>query len=139
MANPRKPTHLKAVAGTQQKCREAPPSVDIPPVAVAPDPPDWLPNVHAVREWKRLVPILMANRLLTDADLSALANLCALQGKITQLFHAGETPTASLLGTLRNMQNDFGLAPVARGKVKPVNDTPKANPFAATRRGGKPA
>ncbi len=34
MPNPRKPSHLKAVAGTQRPCREAPPSVELPRLAL---------------------------------------------------------------------------------------------------------
>jgi hypothetical protein len=39
--------------------------------------------------------------------------LCALVGKIIQLYAAGEAPTASMTGALRNMENGFGLSPVA--------------------------
>ena len=130
MANPRKPTQLKAVAGTERKDRDVPTDVELPLVDVAPDAPDWLPNAHATKEWNRLVPILMANKLLTDAALSPLAHMCALHGKIVQLYAAGEAPTASMSGTLRNLQNDFGLTPVAQGKVRANPDDQKGNEFA---------
>ena len=67
MANPRKPTSLKVVAGTDRPCRrpESAP-VEIPALDHIPDPPDWLPNAHAVNEWQRLAPILTANKLLTE-------------------------------------------------------------------------
>jgi phage terminase small subunit len=132
MANSRKPAQLKAVAGTARKDREAPAPVDIPLVDSIPDAPDWMPNAHAVKEWNRLAVILTANKLLTEADLGALAHLCALHGKIVQLYAAGEAPTASLIGTLRNLENDFGLSPVARGKVNPAGTQDlKGNKFAA--------
>lgn len=99
-----------------------------------PEAPDWLPNSHAVKEWDRLVPILMANRLLTVASLGPLAHLCALHGKIVQLYAAGEAPTASMTGTLRNLQNDFGLTPVAQGKVKATGEVPQGNKFASNGR-----
>jgi len=120
MANPKKPPQLKAVAGTGRKDRDTPAddAVELPLVANYPDPPDWLPNPHAVKEWHRLVPILMANRLLTEASLGPLAHLCGLHGKIVQLYAAGEAPTASMTGTLRNLHNDFGLTPIAQGKVR---------------------
>ncbi|UXC34790.1 hypothetical protein [Cupriavidus gilardii] len=130
MANPRKPTTLKAIAGTARPDREPEGGVELPLVAAPPDPPDWLPNSHAVKEWNRLVPILMANKLLTEAALGPLAHLCALHGKIVQLYAAGEAPTASMSGTLRNLQNDFGLTPVAQGKVKATGDVPAGNKFA---------
>lgn len=130
MPNPRKPTQLKAIAGTARPDREPEGGVDLPLVEEMPPAPDWLPNSHAVKEWDRLVPILMANKLLTQAALTPLAHLCALHGKIVQLYAAGEAPTASMTGTLRNLQNDFGLTPVAQGKVKATGETPASNKFA---------
>lgn len=129
MANPRKPASLKVVAGTDRPDRAGPPPVDLPLVSEIPESPDWLPNQHAVAEWNRLAPILHANKLLTEAGLSALAMLCALHGKIVQLYSAGEAPTASMSGTLRNMHNDFGLTPVAQGKVKPAEGSAPGNAF----------
>lgn len=135
MANARKPPQLKAIAGTERKDRDVPDAIELPLVDAAPSAPDWLPNAHAVNEWNRLVPILMANKLLTEAGLSPLAQMCALHGKILQLYAAGEAPTASLIGTLRNLQNDFGLTPVAQGKVRAGgNDGLKKNPFAGNGR-----
>ena len=138
MANPRKPTSLKVVAGTDRPCRrpESAP-VEMPALDHIPDPPDWLPNAHAVKEWQRLAPILTANKLLTEAGLSALGQLCALHGKVVQLYAAGEAPVASMLAQLRGLMNDFGLTPVAQGKVKPVGDETKAgNKFAGLAKPG---
>ena len=138
MANPRKPTSLKVVAGTDQPCRrpENPP-VDLPLMDQVPDPPDWLPNAHAVKEWQRLAPILTANKLLTEAGLSALGQLCALHGKVVQLYAAGEAPVASMVAQLRGLMNDFGLTPVAQGKVKAGGDETKAgNKFAGLAKPG---
>ena len=138
MANPRKPTSLKVVAGTDQPCRrpESAP-VEMPALDHIPDPPDWLPNAHAVKEWQRLAPILTANKLLTEAGLSALGQLCALHGKVVQLYSAGEAPVASMVAQLRGLMNDFGLTPVAQGKVKGGGDETKAgNKFAGLAKPG---
>ena len=138
MANPRKPTSLKVVAGTDRPCRrpESAP-VEMPALDHIPDPPDWLPNAHAVKEWKRLAPILTANKLLTEAGLSALGQLCALHGKVVQLYSAGEAPVASMVAPLRGLMNDFGLTPVAQGKVKAGGDETKAgNKFAGLAKPG---
>lgn len=126
----RKPPTLKAVSGTGRKDRDPVASVELPVLSDVPPAPDWLPNSHAVKEWDRLAAILTANKLLTEGDLSSLGMLCALFGKIVQLYAAGEAPTASMAGALRNMENDFGLTPVARGKVKSVGETDKGNKFA---------
>lgn len=138
MANPRKPTSLKVVAGTDRPCRrpESAP-VEIPALDHIPDPPDWLPNAHAVKEWQRLAPILTANKLLTEAGLSALGQLCALHGKVVQLYSAGEAPVASMVAQMRGLMNDFGLTPVAQGKVKAGGDETKAgNKFAGLAKPG---
>ncbi|MDQ1924556.1 hypothetical protein [Massilia pseudoviolaceinigra] len=126
----RKPDGLKVVAGTERKDRKPEGNAELPILSDVPPAPDWLPNAHAVREWSRLAAILTANRLLTEGGLSSLGMMCALHGKIVQLYAAGEAPTASMAGTLRNLANDFGLTPVAQGKVKPVGETEKGNKFA---------
>jgi len=130
MPNPKKPRALKVVSGTVQPSRDENPAVELPPVAEVPEPPDWLPNAHAVKEWKRLAPILVANKLLTDAGLSPLGNLCALHGKLVQLWAAGEAPVASMVAQYRNLINDFGMTPVSQGKVKAVGEEPAGNKFA---------
>lgn len=132
----KKPAGLKVVSGTERKDRAAPPAVDLPTVSDVPSPPDWLPNSHAVKEWERLAPILVANKLLTEAGLSAFGMLCSLHGKLVQLWSAGEAPVASMVAQYRNLINDFGLTPVAQGKVKPVGAEPEGNKFA---RNGKRA
>jgi phage terminase small subunit len=129
MANPKKPRALKVVAGTVQPCRDKKPDVEMPPVQSVPAAPDWLPNAHAVKEWNRLAPILVANKLLTEGGISPLGNLCALHGKLVQLWSAGECPVASMVAQYRNLINDFGLTPVSQGKVKPVTDGPAENKF----------
>jgi hypothetical protein len=138
MAGPgKKPTHLKAVAGTSRPDREPAEVVDLPTLDRVPDAPDWLPNAHAMKEWERLAPVLVNNRLLTDAGLMAFGHLCALHGKLVQLWAAGESPTGHLLSQYRALINDFGLTPVAQGKVKLAGDKPKENQF--SRNGRRPA
>jgi phage terminase small subunit len=125
----KKPAGLKVVAGTARKDREPEKSVELPTVSTVPPAPDWLPNAHAVKEWDRLAPILVANKLLTEAGTSALGMMCALHGKLAQLWAAGEAPVASMVAQYRNLINDFGLTPVAQGKVKPVGEGPAENKF----------
>ena len=129
MPNPRKPRALKVVAGTIQPSRDQK-IVELPVVDGVPKPPSWLPNAHAKKEWDRLAPILVANKLLTEGGLSALGVLCSLHGKLVQLFSAGEAPVASMVAQYRNLINDFGLTPVAQGKVKPMGEEPEGNKFA---------
>ena len=135
MSRSAKPHNLKVVTGTARPDRIAPviemPTIDAPPA------PDWMPNAHAVKEWDRLAAILAANRLLTEASLSALGQMCALHGKIVQLYAAGESPNASLIAQYRALANDFGLTPVAQGKVRPHGEAPAKNEF--SNNGKRPA
>lgn len=131
----KKPNSLKVIGGTDRPDRAPVSHVELPLVAEMPDPPDWLPNSHAKKEWKRLAPILIANKLLTEGGLSAFGMLCSLHGKLVQLWSAGESPTGHMVAQYRNMINDFGLTPVAQGKVKSVGKETEGNPFA---RNGKP-
>lgn len=130
MPKPRKPESLKLVSGTARNDRTVTESVKFPLVVDMPVTPEWLPNAYAVNEWNRLVPLLMANKLLTEGGLSALAVLCSLHGKIVQLYAAGECPTGHLSAQYRNLINDFGLTPVSQSKVKGFSAKEKENPFA---------
>lgn len=134
MARPRKPTPLRVISGSRQP--DAPPLAELPAVRGIPKPPDWLPNAHAVKEFERLAPILHANKLLTEPAIAALGHLCALHGSLVQQWAAGLPPTGHMIAQYRALINDFGLTPVAQGKVKPVDDGQKANKFAGI---GKPA
>lgn len=129
MANPRKPAALKLVAGTERPDRAAPPPIDLPLVSAVPSAPDWMPNPHAVKEFNRLAPILHANKLLTEAGLTTLGVMCALFGKICQLYAAGESPTGHMVAQYRALANDFGLTPVAQGRVKAGGKEETGNRF----------
>lgn len=126
----KKPRSLKVVSGTTRADRDVP-IVNLPIVDVLPSAPDWLPNAHAVNEWNRLGPILVANGLLTVGGLSAFGLLCGMHGKLVQLWAAGEAPTAAVVSQYRNLINDFGLTPVAQGRVKGATVEDEGNPFAA--------
>jgi phage terminase small subunit len=125
----KKPASLKVVAGTDRPDRAADPGVDLPLVEGTPMAPDWLPNAHAIKEWDRLAPILTANKLLTEAGTSALGVLCSIHGQLVDLWSRRNDPPASLLSQYRGMVNDFGLTPVAQGKVKPVGEKEGGNRF----------
>jgi hypothetical protein len=122
---------VKQLRGTAQPCRLGG-GVQFERLAEAPPAPEWLPNAHAVKEWDRLARLLASLGLLTHAGLSALGQLCALHGKVVQLYAAGEAPPANLTAQLRGFLNDFGLTPASAGKVQPDEGGP-ANKFAGRR------
>lgn len=129
MAFPRKPRHLKAIAGSRQP--DPLPGVQFPALLTVPVAPDWLPNSHAVKEWDRLAPILVANNVLAEADLSSLGVMCALLGRIIQLFAAGETPTGHLVAQYNALASAFGVAPSWRDKVKPIGEKSRPSKFSS--------
>lgn len=127
MSNPRKPSHLKAISGTSRPDREPEvPPVELPLVDGVPEAPSWLSNSHAVAEWNRLAPILQGVGLLTQGGLTTLGVMCSLFGKIVQLYAAGESPTGHMIAQYRALANDFGLTPVAQGKVRPNGESAKS-------------
>ena len=129
MSRPRKPTTLKLLSGTERPDRARIDTSKLPLLDKVPLAPDWLPNAHAIKEWDRLAKILTANKLLTEAGLSALGMMCALHGRIVQLYADDGLSTAAMAGTLRAMHNDFGLTPVSQGKIS-IGEAEKANPSA---------
>lgn len=124
----RVPNNLKVLRGTDEP-RHMHSEVEFAQVAKVPSAPDWLPNSHAVKEWDRLAPILHSVGLLSEAGLSALGQMCALHGKVVQLYAAGESPNSSMVAQLRGILNDFGLTPVAQGKVGHLGGDKKGNKF----------
>ena len=135
--NERKSPFLKSIAGTERKDRPYVPTseftspldlkklVDIPPY------PQWMVSIYAREEWDRLCELLINTGMLTSESLSSLAQLCALHGKVVQIWAAGETPPMALVNQLRLFLNDFGLSPHSVGKIKvPKKDqTTPTNPF----------
>ncbi|MDD5352998.1 MAG: phage terminase small subunit P27 family [Candidatus Omnitrophica bacterium] len=73
-----KPTQLKIIQGNPGKRalnkNEPKPNCGIP------DPPEHL-SERALKEWKRIVPHLLANKLLTHLDMAALSAYCVAYGR----------------------------------------------------------
>lgn len=105
----RKAPHLKLLSGTSRPDRVLPAGVSLPPLDVSPEPPDWLPNAHAVREWNRLLPVMMANRLLNAGNVGLFAQMCALHGHLVTAWATGEAPTAAMISTHRATCAALGL------------------------------
>jgi hypothetical protein len=98
-------------------------------LSAVPEPLDWLPNAHAVKEWCRLAPLLVANKLLTEMSLPTFGHFCAVHGKLVQLWAAGEAPTGHMLAQYNALGAAFGLAPAWLSKVRLGDGKDKANKF----------
>lgn len=149
MGNPRKPSHLKAVQGTTQKCRENPsePAVS----GVMPSPPSHLSDQEADK-FRSLTVYIEGMGIASVEDTDALANLASVLVEIEEdqvLLHSigspyyvpskesgiiRSHPAVARVATNRQraqaLLGEFGLTPAARSKVsagKPAD----VNPFAA--------
>lgn len=124
----KKPAHLKVITGSERI--DAVATLVSDPLSEAPEPVDWLPNAHAVKEWRRLCPFLIANKLLSESDLVTFGHLCAVHGKMVQVWLSGESPVAATIAQYTHLAAAFGLAPAWRSKIKTNGDKGTANTFA---------
>jgi hypothetical protein len=108
----------RSADGSRLSVRSLIRTVTYPALDTLPPPPDWLPNGAAVHEWNRLGNILLAAGILNDGSITPLGNLCALHGKLVQLWSAGEMPKAALLAQYRILCDGFALHPMNNGKVR---------------------
>lgn len=126
MSRRRTPNHLKLITGTDQPCRMDPDEdVGAHALEELPDAPDWLPNAHATKEWNRLGKIALRLGRLTEANQMTFAHLCALHGKLVQLWSAGQEPTGFLLSQYRTLTNDFGLTSATSASARKIGSDPE--------------
>lgn len=98
------------------------------PTPASTDPPDWLIDAEAVREWREKVALLEAAGALTQAGLSLLGQYCNMHAAAVKQWRAGLAPTAADLTQLRLMATEFGFTPASRSKIGSGAKS-KANPF----------
>lgn len=117
--SPFKSDHVRSLSGRPPRKNPIATTAAIPlePLTIAPPMPEWLCNGHAVKEWNRLVPLLIANRLLSEPGISHLAALCCIFGEMAELWTTGRKPTPSMYAQYRAFSADFGLTPLARMRV----------------------
>lgn len=95
--------------------------------------PEWLPG-SARAEWDRVMPILVARRILTEADIASLENYCLAIGQVREaqvlISQRGLTvsnsrgtrvnPALRLQGDAmtraRLLAAELGLTPVSRSR-----------------------
>ena len=113
-----------------------------------PAPPAWLPRTGKA-EWRRVVPLLVARRILTDADLGSVENYCMAQStvRLAAKHMAAATDPDTLLRmhrmqtqamqTARQLAAELGLTPVSRSRPAlrpddPDDDDDDDNPLEIT-------
>lgn len=98
----------------------------------APRPPTWL-SPDAKREWKRVAPVLVQRRHLTQTDLGMVEGFCVAMGRVREIERELQKPGAVLdprmvrlqdkaLSTARQIAAEIGLTPVSRSRPAIVDD-----------------
>ena len=107
-------------------------SADQHPLTKTPRPPSYL-NKYAVAEWKRVVPVLVARRVICAADLAQVETYCTMTGYVRQIEterqQAGGMIDVRLFGvqnraaqTARQLAAALGLDPVSRARLGTGDD-----------------
>jgi len=99
----------------------------------APKPPSWLSR-DAKAEWKRVIPLLIERRILTEADMATFANYCLQIGRIIEAQRTIDAEGMFFDGTsgpkrhpavgvqndaatqARQLAAELGLTPVSRSR-----------------------
>jgi P27 family predicted phage terminase small subunit len=144
------PTKIKIARGTLRSRNKTEPEPPASGVAM----PGHLGEVAAAR-WRELLPLLQAVRVMTDADVEALARYCDTYewwlatrailkkdgctypilndgGEIKYIAQRPEVSIAHKLAQqLRQLEQDFGLNPSARSSLSVQPDKPATDEDAA--------
>jgi len=113
-------THLRGVKPALSPDRD--------PLRKVPPAPKHL-GTHARAEWKRVLPRLIEDRLITRADLGGIEDLCIARGYVREIEEARRNGGAldhKLFGmlnramqTARQLAAEYGLSPTSRARVAP--------------------
>lgn len=108
-------------------------------IAQAPNPPSWFAK-DAKTEWRRVMPLLIERRILTDADMGSVENYCVAMGQVRELERAikadgfvvqtARGPRANPAVKLQadamsrslRLAAELGLTPVSRSRPTIRND-----------------
>jgi phage terminase small subunit len=122
---------LKLVSGTDQPSRRPPdPGLLVQTIEAVIAPPDWMNNQYARKEWVRLCPILVHNKILDDLNLSTFGAMCSTYGELIKAFADGDEFSPAISAQYIKYCTEFGLTPAARGKLHCNADAAPQNKFA---------
>lgn len=109
---------------------------DRAPLTKAPTAPKWMTD-EARAEWKRIMPRLIEDRIITRADLTGIENYCVAVGRIREIetmFRTSGTLDKTLFGmqnramqTARQLAAEYGLSPTSRARVGSAADSDDDN------------
>ncbi|MFN3312806.1 MAG: phage terminase small subunit P27 family [Hyphomonas sp.] len=102
------------------------PATDAEALTKAPAAPSYLSS-QAKAEWRRIMPQLIARRIITRADLAGVEAYCSAAGaarKIAEIINAMPVPDLKLGGlqirymqTARQLASEYGLTPTSRARL----------------------
>lgn len=116
-------------------------SPDAEALTKAPPVPKYL-SAHAKAEWRRVMPQLIARRVITKADQGGVENYCVAIGAartIADSLSYGALPDLKLsrlqisyMQTARQLAAEYGLTPTSRARIGAVqsDDDDADNPLA---------
>lgn len=141
-----KPTEQKKLAGNPGKRALNQAEPRLPEFDKPPSPPPYL-SVPAKKEWKRVAPLLLTARVLTQGDITALEAYCIQygvmveaqkdikkrgmmikQGKGMMLVNPMFEVQQKVLTQMRQFMVEFGLTPSSRSRIH-VPPAEKADEF----------
>ncbi len=111
--------HLRGVKPQAKASKDA--------LSKAPPVPEYF-STYAAAEWKRIMPRLIKDRVLTKADLAGVEHYCMMIGVVREIetnrvTNAGDID-AKLFGvqnraaqTARQLAAEYGLSPVSRARI----------------------
>ena len=102
--------------------------LEFPVVSDVPKAPDHL-SEKAVEIWDRIATLLHYKKVLTDADLPALAHLCYMNADITKRQGVDADVSASEYAQLKGYFVEFGMTPASRMRIGVGGNNDKGNQF----------
>lgn len=142
----KKPNELKMLEGNPGK-REISKSPKYDLSDDCREPPAYL-GTYAKREWKRILPLLEKNRLMTDADYITLAAYCQsvdtwihaekakkadgftyITDKGNEVQRAAVGIANSALANILKFGREFGLSPASRANISAEGFEEAENPL----------
>lgn len=128
--------HLRGVKPQTKSAKDA--------LTKAPQVPDYF-STYAATEWKRVMPRLIKDRVLTKADLGGVEHYCLMIGVVREIetnraLNSGDIDP-KLFGvqnraaqTARQLAAEYGLSPTSRARIGNNDDdaTNDDNPLNVT-------
>ncbi len=116
--------HLRGVKPPVSKSKDA--------LTKTPPTPAYF-SIYAAAEWKRIMPRLIKDRVLTKADLGGVEEYCIMRGVVREIetnrgLNSGDIDP-KLFGvqnraaqTARQLAAEYGLSPVSRARINGASD-----------------